>query len=306
MKKILSVLLFFMALTQAYAIPQYYCTAANQADFPQLLNLIGSIHATNFDQLEQIAVFDLGLTQEQKDKLNMIQKVKLCTFKEQNPDLFTYYTLVAGYQVQGWHIWKPIAIKEALDFCPYLLFIGVDSGAIVLKPLDPLFTYIQQKGYFLTTIGDELINGKFPHPLRGEVTDFVKDKFNLEDPSKVAILSKEPVMSNLVGTTRRAYSSFAKEWYSLSKDIRYFADDGSAPDGIGAGRHAQTILSILAYSNGLEVLKQDHKQRQPMLLPIGRELIPFYVTWNAEFVDQRTSIFTTGKERNMRSFIKYK
>src|SRR5271170_46995 len=45
--------------------PQYYCTAANSDYFGPLLNLIGSIHDTNFDKVSAIAVFDLGLTEDQ-------------------------------------------------------------------------------------------------------------------------------------------------------------------------------------------------------------------------------------------------
>ena len=44
---------------------QYYCTAANSDYFKILLNLIGSIHETNFDKLGGIAVFDLGLTEDE-------------------------------------------------------------------------------------------------------------------------------------------------------------------------------------------------------------------------------------------------
>ena len=53
---------------------QYFCTACDSRYFDNLLNLIGSIHAVSFKQLGEIAIFDLGLTDEQKDHLYSIQK----------------------------------------------------------------------------------------------------------------------------------------------------------------------------------------------------------------------------------------
>src|SRR5439155_21284257 len=50
----------------------YFCTAADSSYFTHLLNLIGSIHKISFDQLGEIAVFDLGLHQEQVEELNKI------------------------------------------------------------------------------------------------------------------------------------------------------------------------------------------------------------------------------------------
>ena len=229
--------------------------------------------------------------------------MKVASFSEQNPNLFIYFTLPSGDQVQGWHIWKPIALKEALETSPYTLW--VDTSAVILKPMDDLFSHIQQNGYLLLTIGDDQLNGKPKHPLSGETTAFLMEQFNLTDPTRETILAQEPVMSSLVGASRRGYTVFARDWYELTKDLRYFADDGSAPGGFGSGRYAQAVLSLLAYTKGAKVLMQDYRQQTPMQLAVGGTQIPFYVTWNDGYADKRTHILTLAGKINKRSSIRY-
>ena len=53
-----SLLLLFFTATYTNQ-QQYYCTAANANYFPRLLNLIGSIHATNYEHLDTLTLMDL-------------------------------------------------------------------------------------------------------------------------------------------------------------------------------------------------------------------------------------------------------
>jgi len=59
----------------------YYCTVADEKHFYMLLNLIGSLHKNDFDNLKEIAVFDLGFTDQQKQILKNIKKVEIYTPK---------------------------------------------------------------------------------------------------------------------------------------------------------------------------------------------------------------------------------
>ena len=268
-----------------FATPQYYCTAANAPFYDRLLNLIGSIHRTNYENLQEIAVFDLGLNQQMVNRLNAIDKVKVYKLKDSNPNLLN---------VLRWFAWKPAVIKESLEIFPYVLWM--DAGTTVLQPLDNLFEYIVKTGYFLCTIGDETVsspvNGvQFQHPVDWETTKFVRDRFHLEALENRWILPKESVMGGLVGASQT--TSFIQDWYQLTKDIRYFADDGTAP---GAGRHDQTLLSILGYQQNLKILLQDWTQQQPILLSIDEKEVPFYITWNRNAVCEKTCIYNSRND----------
>src|SRR5436853_448814 len=58
--------------------PLYFCMAADHKYYQCLLNLIGSIHRFNFDDTAAIAVYDIGLTAQQKEQLRGIEKVEVC------------------------------------------------------------------------------------------------------------------------------------------------------------------------------------------------------------------------------------
>jgi len=285
-KAVLFLAILFVYMTKAYS--QYYCTAASSNFYPHLLNLIGSIHATNFELLKEIAVFDLGLQKEQIDHLQTIKKVKVYRLKENNPALFTFYTLPNGHRILGWYMWKPVVIKEALEMFPHVLWI--DAGTTVLKPLDDLFNYIEQEGYFLSTIGDD---EQLLHNVKWQTTSFLVEKFRLNAPENVWIQSKESIMGGIVGVAQWNYGSFVREWYDLTHDIRFFEDNGTTPNGFGTGRHDQAVLSILGYLRGLKVHEQNYKQLKPIILSLDNGDVPFHITWNGDYVDYRTCIYSS-------------
>ena len=103
--------------SQNNPVSMNFCTAADAKYFKRLLNLIGSLHHTNFDQTKEIAVFDLGLTNDQKETLNGIQKVKLYSIELTHPDLLTQF--VVRKIVPGWYAWKFVVLKQTLDIFPY-------------------------------------------------------------------------------------------------------------------------------------------------------------------------------------------
>lgn len=126
MKYFLRVVFFWVVKLNAFAgFPQYYCTACNWNYFECLLSFIGSLHETNFDHMAELAVFDLGLTSDQVEKLNSIQKVSVHPLEKADPTITSYYRN-HGIVCLGWYAWKPIAIKQALELFPYVLYL--DSG----------------------------------------------------------------------------------------------------------------------------------------------------------------------------------
>lgn len=109
---------------------------------------------------------------------------------------------------------------------------------------------------------------------------------------------------------RQGGDSFVSNWYELTKDIRYFADDGSTPDGYGTARHDQTILSILGYLKGLYVFHQDWAQNTPMILSTEEGEVPFYITWHKASVRDHTCLYSSRDDLSFYdeyvSYIRYK
>jgi GT2 family glycosyltransferase len=268
---------------------QYYCTAANKDYYKILLNLIGSIHENNFDKVGGIAVFDLGLTEDQIETLNAIDKVSVHKIELTHPDLLTYFkTSHAGRLTPGWYAWKFVVLKQSLELFPYVLW--VDAGTTVLKPLDDLFKYIDQTGYFLCTMGDKVDN-KLAHDIRWGATQHVKEAFNLEAPIRSYILAKEPIESGIIGVSRKAMEYMVMPLYEFSKNLSLFADDGTSPNGFGAGRHDQTVLSVFAYLHGLTIYEQDHRQHTPMYLNVDSQNKELYITWDGNYMTDKTCLY---------------
>jgi hypothetical protein len=244
MKHYLSLAIFTLltvACAQAatdQSMPLYFCAAASENYYHGLLNLIGSLHNTNFDQTIEIAVFDLGMSAEQLEHLRSIEKVRIYDVERTNPDILTpFVSRPNGGKTgaRGWYSWKPVVIKQALDMFPYVLYL--DAGLIVLHDVTPVFKYIQKEGFFAR---DEF------HNIAYTTTRYVMEKFHLLTQERSWVLFTHSIHSAAVGLSRKIYDSFVLPLYHMSKDIRYFQDDGSAPGGFGWARHDQTLFSIVA------------------------------------------------------------
>lgn len=287
-----------------------FCTASDNKYFDNLLNLIGSIHRSNFDNLNEISVFNLGLTQDQLEHLETMQKVKVYNIELTHPDLLKpFKTTIWGKYVPGWYAWKPVIIKQALEMFDNVLWI--DAGNVVLKPLDNLFKYIQQNGYFLTTIGNSEYKDKsYKISTKWQTTQYLINKFDLNAPTKRWILSQEPINASLIGVARKSINDFIMPLYDLSKDLRNFQDDGTTPEGFGTARHDQSLLTILGYLNGLKILTLDCTQKSPIYLNIDKEEIPYYQTYHSDYVSDKTDIFCSRFDSRFNNafakFIQYK
>jgi hypothetical protein len=308
MKKIIilyfSLILNFTQTT--VCINQYYCTAADHKYFNHLINLVGSLHSTNFDNTQEIAVFNLGLQKEQIDQLNAIEKVKVYEVELTNPDLLKPIASI-GNKI-GWYAWKPVIIKQSLRLFPYVLYL--DAGTTILHNLDNLFRYIKEQGYFLATIGDETKNGEFLHNVRWQTTQYIVNKYNLTLLKNQWIFTQEAVIGGLIGVSQNAQDYFINDLHELTSDLRNFEDDGTAPNGFGTARHDQSILSILAYLKSLIIHKQDHTQKIPINLELENKNAYLYITWNGSYVTNKTDIYNSrGDLKNLafyKSQISYK
>ena len=221
----------------------YICTCADDYFFPQLLNFIGSLHKVNFNEIKEIAVFNLGFKDGQVEHLDSIQKVKVYEVEKVHPDILTYFEKGPSdkKQVRGLYSWKPVAIKQALDMFPYVLYS--DAGVVILKPLNNLFKHIVQNGYFLITS---------PHDIKFMCPEHVIETFDLGSEERKWILSPKTdgLSAGFQGLSRELYDTYVYPMYTLAHDINNFVDDGTAQR---VGRHDQVLFSITARLLGLEI-----------------------------------------------------
>lgn len=302
MKRI-SLILNLLLFSGVYAVEHYYVTAATSEYFGHLLNLIGSIHHVDFARLNEIAVFNLGLSPEEIELLNTIEKVKIYEL-EDHPNR---QTMLTRFQVPrkryfGWYAWKPVIIKQALEMFPYVLWL--DAGTTVLRPINHLFEYIKDNGHFVCTIGNEKYkNGNFTRPMGWQTTRYIAEKFDLYSSTYEWILEAEAIMAGVLGFSRQALDYLVLPWYELTFDMRNFVDDGSAPDGYGTVRPEQTLLGILIYKNNLTYFKQDYMQRAPMKLPQKDTPQSLFITWHQDYVNRNTHIWSSRWD--LRDYIQY-
>ena len=262
----------------------YFCTAANSKYYWQTLNLIGSIQKLHFNELGEITVYNIGLADHERETLNHIKKVRVCEVETTHPDIIKpFVTDSDGREVPGWFAWKPVIIKQSLDRFPHVFYL--DAGHVVLRPLNSLFEYIKYHGYFICNSG---------WPLGPIMTKFLIESFNLEDEARRWILeSATSIDASKLGFSKDSfiYTEFVLPAYEMSKDLRYFQDDGSAKMGFGAARHDQTILSIWAALLHLDILPVDGSQKTPTMLTMNDEDYALFLTWCHDVFSDNTHIY---------------
>jgi len=248
MKKICflaSMVLFFLFTTMRPASPMYICTSADSDYYNYLINLIDTVHQHNFDNLGQIAVFDLGFTKDQRKELQRIQKVTVYDVRMVHPDLLTHFRVSNyGKKVRGWYAWKPVVMKQFLDRFPYMLYM--DAALMVLGPLDQLFEHIKTHGYLVAGCG---------HSIQWMCPKHVIQTFDLHADERRWILDEttEGIAGGFMGMTKEVAHNFLFPLYKLAHDLKHFVDDGTTPNGFGTARHDQVLFSIQARLLGLDV-----------------------------------------------------
>ncbi len=256
-----------------------FCTVSDDKHFPLLLNLIGSVHKNNFNELKEIMVFDLGLSKENKNTLSKIEKVSLNEIEKTNPYILKDIQTDKQRFVKGLFSWKPVIIKQALDKYDNILYL--DAGTTVLKPLNNLFEYLNQNGYLFFDCG---------HSIKWMSTQNVINKFELTKEENKWILNDNTfgIDAGFQGVTRKIYDEYVLPMYELSKDINIFFDDGSCPDGWGTGRHDQTLFSILVQKLKYNIITHGECISY---LQVNNQPIPFHLTHLPHQLKKNTDIF---------------
>ncbi|GMU19491.1 MAG: hypothetical protein AMXMBFR12_06830 [Candidatus Babeliales bacterium] len=296
---VLSALLILPSCIFALNNPVYVCTAADEHYFHCLVNLIGSLHKHNFADIEEIAVFNLGLNNQQIAYLNTIEKIQIYSIEITHPDLLKRFnTRHWGKPIPGWYAWKPVIIKQAFDFFPSDSNIfWMDAGTTILKSLIHLFEYTEEKGYFFHNGCDWLINK--------ETTNFVKEKFDLHSSENSWIKSCVGMEAGFMGVTKRIYNQFIFPMYILSYDMRYFTDDGSCPEGFGYCRHDQALFSLFALINNMTIFHHYASIKDVFYLEIKGEKFPFHIACVPEARIDETNVYRARFDVNPNDYIPF-
>lgn len=273
---LLTVFILLATFGNCITIPHYYATSADTNFFSRLMRLINSIN-TRDPHVEAIMVFDLGFTRAERKQLQRQPHVHLWKLEDRHPYQFKLMlTSNWGRRVRGSFIWKPIAIKIALERLPYVMYL--DAGLEVLKPMDDIFAHIVEHGYFLTDAG---------HNIKDRVTKPVIDQvINTLTPEQQAVVYSEDthmLNAGVQGLSRAYYESYVLPVYTYTTNMDLFRDDGSAPMGFGAGRHDQTVFSIHGALMGFKLCTQGYND-----ILLNGESKKIHIVWNRDLITEET------------------
>lgn len=239
--------LFVLVAPQLCGVPHYYVSASEGRYFRRVENLIASIHRFDYDDLAEIAVFDLGFSPAEIAELETMDRVKVYQTELVNPWQLTTFKSWRGRLLVGYMSWKPVVVKQACGLFPYFLFL--DAGSAVTSNPENLFKHIIEKGYFFIDSYCQWLGG---HTTQYVVKHVIEKDFPQLKEHLLAKTTFE-ISSGVQGLSRQMLDSYIRPAYEYAKNIRLFEDDGTAPRGPWFGRHDQTIFSILVQSLGLKI-----------------------------------------------------
>jgi hypothetical protein len=224
--------------------PQVFVTASDTEHYLWTRNLISGIHRYH-ENIEEIAVFNLGLTDAEKIALEELAFVHVYEVEKTNPLILEKFQVNANGKIaRGLYSWKPVVLKQAA--CLFPLFFYIDSGITITGDLTPLFAHTEDNGSFLIDCG---------HDIERMTTKPLVGYFDLNKRDNALILKSSGISAGFQGITRSLYSTYIFPLYQMASEIEFFTDDGSAPKGFGYARHDQTLFSIKAKLLHLEVHK---------------------------------------------------
>lgn len=195
-------------------------TATNSPYFESLLTLISSVHEHSFNIVDEILVFDLGLTNDELEKLKKIQKVTVVNFTAEEKNSHPHF------MSPKWHVYKLTCLKNTMSLAENVLWL--DSGVCALKSLDVIFDKIENEDIFLVI--DVHLTKTYTHTNCQRIMSATDEE-----------LSGKILSSGIFGfKSNGRYSNMIKESYEFS--LIPGCCDGDQENH----RHDQSILSILS------------------------------------------------------------
>jgi len=125
-------------------------TACDEPFFERCLTLISSAHATSFDIIDQIFVYDLGL---RENSINTLKKLKKVTVKHirdinisfPNNDHDFFYKKLENCA------WKQVCIHDASSVDGDLVF-WLDANIMLVASAAPIYALIEQDDIFIVDV----------------------------------------------------------------------------------------------------------------------------------------------------------
>jgi len=195
-------------------------TATNSLYFDSLLTLISSIHKYSFNLVDQIFVYNLGLSQDEIDKLETIKNTTVLNFSNDVKNSHPKFMEPKSY------VYKTYCLYDAKRFGSLILWI--DSGAMLLKSAESIFNSIQQDDIFL--VGDSHKNKDYTH----------------SNCRLVMNASEEELQDNQLWAGLVGYKYQGKYQDMINEAFRYSMIPGCLDGNQENHRHDQSVLSILA------------------------------------------------------------
>ncbi|MGA8260697.1 MAG: glycosyltransferase family 10 [Arenicellales bacterium] len=208
-----------------------FVTAVSPRYFPALKNLVGSIHYWAPDR--RVVVYNLGLEIAQ---LAEIDRWRNTTVVRE----FLPGDAPPHVRVLHTYAWKPVAIGHAIGHHDAILWI--DAGSDLRSPPDAMLHYLETDGHFFVQ-GQDLDMTLMSHDGCYEALGATKSEFK----------DLQHFAGNLQGYVRdgRAHRRVLRPLVEHALEQECIAPAGS---NLSNHRFDQTLLSILIYRSGLDVV----------------------------------------------------
>lgn len=198
-------------------------TATNDKFFDSLMVLISSIHKYSFNIVDQIFVYNIGLSEEHIDILLTIKKITVLNFSEEAKNSHIKFMEPKQF------VYKAYCLNDASRLGINILWI--DSGAMFLRSCGTIFDTIQNEHIFI--VGDIYHKNK----------NHIHDKcISIMQASQIE-LDDSHIWAGLIG-----YKYLGKYQYIIDEHIRYAMIPGCCDRyDINCNSHLgdQSILCIL-------------------------------------------------------------
>ncbi len=210
-------------------------SAANEAYFSGLLNLVGSMHYWSPES--QIIIYDLGLTDSQLREIAHWRNAHLV----QN---FFGNEIPAHCKQLKLYAWKPVILLDAIQQNEAILWL--DAGSDIRASIEPIKISLETEGHFFVQ-GQDLDMTKMSHHGSYLKLGATKEEFR----------GKPHFAGNLQAYVRngRAHEKILKPLDAAAREKHCIAPPGS---NLSNHRYDQTLLSILIYQSDLPVAPQTH------------------------------------------------
>jgi hypothetical protein len=196
-------------------------TAANSLYFDTLKTLISSIHKTSYDIVDDIYIYDIGLSKNEILFINTLSKCKVLNLKELIPNLpFPDYLFPKG------HAYKCYCLYHAKTLGKNILWL--DAGVLALKSIKSIFDIIENDDIFC--VGDIHLNKSYTQNSCIQIMSATESE-----------LLDVQLSSGIIG-----YKSNGIHEHIFSEAYEFSKIEGCVVGDENNHRHDQSVYSILA------------------------------------------------------------